>query len=201
MISNVYRVLLDEPLGKRDPYADYLLYDSFTDDDAVLIQNHTPEKAPEGSTWSAYGGSAKISSNTIVATGTHTKFRIDVGSANVIVTFRIKPTTLSYARAEMRRSSETDKISTLLRQDINQINMYYYDPGAVSIDAAAWSPTAGQWYDIEQSIDSAHDIYANIDTVEFLSGNEGGNLDGGTEIAFWLADGWVLDLVTVKDAG
>jgi len=183
-----------------DPYSEYLVYDTFTDDDAVAIADHTPEKDVVGTGWEEYGGSPTISSNTVLADGL-SKIKIDVGSANVIVTFRLRPTAASYIRAEMRYTGETDKISVLIRQDINSVTAYYYDPAATQIDGSAWSPNAGQWYDFEMSIDSADQCIVEVDSVEKCNADEGGHLDGGTYVCFWLNDEWQLDLVTVKDAG
>jgi len=183
-----------------DPYAAYLVYDTFTDDNAVAIADHTPEKDTVGNGWSSYGGAATISSNTVLADGL-SKFKIDVGSANVIVTFSIKPTAASYARAECRYSAESDKISVLIRQDINSVTAYYYDPAATQIGTKSWSPTAGQWYDFEMSIDSANTCIVEVDGAEMVNGDEGGHLDGGTFVCFWLNDGWAIDLLTVVDAG
>jgi len=183
-----------------DPYAAYLVYDTFTDDDAVAIEDHVPEKDTVGSGWESYGGAAAISSNTVLADGL-SKFKIDVGSANVIMTFRLRPTDASYTRGEVRYTGETDKISVIFRQDINSVTAYYYDPGATQIGTKAWSPTAGQWYDCEISIDSANTCAVEIDATEMISGDEGGHLDGGTYVCFQLADDWQLDLVTVQDAG
>jgi hypothetical protein len=47
-----------------DPYAAYLIYDSFTGANGTHLHSHTPEKAPAGSVWAeANGGPFSISGN------------------------------------------------------------------------------------------------------------------------------------------
>ena len=42
-----------------DPYADYLVYDSFTDTNGVHLHDHVPDRKPTGSAWADVNGAAE----------------------------------------------------------------------------------------------------------------------------------------------
>lgn len=80
-------MLLGDEVKSADPFADFLIYDTFTDDNDVAIENHTPEK---GGVWSVQEGTAaefKIASDQLLinlSTGTnHSQAIIDAGQADV----------------------------------------------------------------------------------------------------------------------
>lgn len=75
--------------GNGDPYASYLVYDSFTDIDNVALLDHTPEK---GGPWVAQAGSSvnnKISGNKALfqdgTAGDGSKYVIQTDEADVVI--------------------------------------------------------------------------------------------------------------------
>lgn len=70
-----------------DPYADYLVYDTCTDDDATPLPNHTPEKDVIGGGYAAILGGMTIQNDTIQSpAGVAEKIiAIDCGQADVVM--------------------------------------------------------------------------------------------------------------------
>jgi hypothetical protein len=71
-----------------DPYADYLVYDTFTDTNGTLLNAHTPDKDTEGGGWIHQSGEWEIQSDaaipkTLVSSRAVTT--IDAGDATVEV--------------------------------------------------------------------------------------------------------------------
>jgi hypothetical protein len=92
MFNRFSRVSRNLILAAGDPYADYLVYASFDDDDGVVIESYTPEKDEEGGGFSVIAGAAaefKISSNKLLINlssgGDGSMAIIDAGKANVII--------------------------------------------------------------------------------------------------------------------
>lgn len=80
------------PSAAADPLDAYLVYDTFTDDDDVAIESHTPEKDAEGGGWGVTVGTAaefRISSNKLWINlntgGDGSMAIIDAGNADVII--------------------------------------------------------------------------------------------------------------------
>jgi len=75
------------PSAATDPYADYLVYDKFTDDDATALTSHTPEKDAEAGGWAVGESAYIITSNKVVApTAAGRQYAyIDSGQAAVLV--------------------------------------------------------------------------------------------------------------------
>jgi len=69
-----------------DPYADYLVYDSFTDTNGVLLANHTSEK---GGPWTDATSTWTIQSNTCLATNTSEseKYAFITAAANIDMSY------------------------------------------------------------------------------------------------------------------
>lgn len=75
-----------------DPYAGYLLYDSFMDPDTTPLPSHTPEKAPVGALWSLPN---TILGNRAYYDGVGRGSYIPVGVADVDITWILENTGLS----------------------------------------------------------------------------------------------------------
>ncbi len=67
-----------------------LLQDTFTDDDATLLENHTPDIDTAGNGWSVVAGNWTISNNKLVeGVNTNAVCRVDVGDADVTITMKM----------------------------------------------------------------------------------------------------------------
>ena len=94
MRKHLASMIPNDPVGVGnaavDPYAGYLVYDTFTDDDNTVLASHTPDKAPVGSVWVECGDVAdapKIISNKLQAAASFKEERayINCGDADVTV--------------------------------------------------------------------------------------------------------------------
>lgn len=95
-----------------DPYADYLVFDSFTDSNGTLLTNHVPEKKPAGATWSAEAGTWEIQSNRARQTAVVPEGRalIETGEANVSVQATIYFGSTGYAPGVLLRGTDGDNL-------------------------------------------------------------------------------------------
>lgn len=69
-----------------DPYADYVVYDTFTDTNGVAIASHTPDKAPVGASWSSYVAGTTIESNKASDNSADRQAVIDSGISDCTIT-------------------------------------------------------------------------------------------------------------------
>jgi len=73
------------PSAAYDPYADYLVYDTFTDDDDTTLPNHTPDKDSIGDGWTDVVAGITIESNKASDNDGSYRSVIDAGDADVTV--------------------------------------------------------------------------------------------------------------------
>lgn len=104
-----------------DPTKTTYIYDSFTDTDAVLLENHTPNI---GGAWSALLGSTAILSNRAGASGATNKYTIDTGVTAVNVQLDAYFGTVS-------GGSNNDFIQIAFRQ-ADVLNLYVVTLGKVA---------------------------------------------------------------------
>ncbi len=76
-------------LTGSDPYAAYLVYDTFTDTNGTALSDHTPDKRPSSNAWASLRGTWQVQSNrgkltTSVGDGQNV-IVIDAGDADVTV--------------------------------------------------------------------------------------------------------------------
>jgi hypothetical protein len=84
-------LFLSSPSGvtATDPYAGFLVYDTFTDDNDTALADHTPNKRPDTNAWTSLQGTWQIQSNqgklTTTAGDGQNVVVIDAGAADVTI--------------------------------------------------------------------------------------------------------------------
>lgn len=115
--------------GEADPYADYLVYDSFTDDDATGVTDHAPEKDSEGGGYQDGIGAGEftITSNQVYLAGGAAGYNtdwIDAGVADCTINCDIKIGLAVANGLIVRASAGNDNLEIILDAANDRVRLY-----------------------------------------------------------------------------
>ena len=161
--------------GESDPYADYLVYDTFTDDENTALASHTPDKDSEGNGWIDDNAGFKVQDNTAQATTTGKNCStIDVGNANVDIrlTITIKENAVNEQAGFALRADDFDNCIFLRYSplsDPTELTLVKRDGGGeTQLDAVAWDPNINDVVEMKIVADG-DSIKGYLDGVEKVS--------------------------------
>ena len=186
-------------VGKvTDPYADYLVYDSFTGSDGTALTAHTPEKAPGA--WTNYNTNPWTIQGNKAATGggaSRQNMAIESGGADVVITGDV----LAQQTSLVSRLSDTTHLCfCLAHATADQIRLYTDNAGFAVIGSAAKVYTAGDPVSFIYAVNgNAHSAQDGAVTATATSAFN----NTATKHGLW-ADtntaGWTVDNFTVSAA-
>ena len=155
-----------------DPYAAYLVYDTFTDDDAVTLPNHTPEKDTEAGGWQAFNGTFDVTSNRSyldTAGGGQEVAAIDVGTAEHTVECKFHFQDSATADGGMVcRGSDNDNYWMLATVAGQVWYLYKHETGGFSQEASGGTSAKDTTYTLKIVCDG-DDITCYVDDGEVCS--------------------------------
>lgn len=154
------------------PLTGVIVTDTFTDTNGVTLKNHTPDVAPEGSSWggySIYDGVGTIGSNTILGPAYGI---IDSKAFNVTVTLTCTNSGDEYSGIILRGSlSSSDSYHVYVSADDDQFVIMRYSSGGSATKVATKSVT------IDAA--TAYTIVATANGTTISA-----TLDGGNDISY-----------------
>jgi len=169
----------NDPVGvgnAADPYAAYLVYDTFTDTNATALADHTPDKDTEAGGWAVRAGTWEVNNNrgnVSAVAGTATAV-INCGVANVVVTTTAKAPNgagVDVSGIVVREADINNMILSRLRPKIDTVDVYSVIAGGwASLGSVAFDSTRGTDYELEFSYGAGGAWSYSVDEIEKLSG-------------------------------
>lgn len=179
------------PLAAADPYADYLVYDTFTDSNGTTLAAHVPEKAPLGSSWAAYPSAYTIQGN-MAATPSAADRQyqaIDAGAADVVVECDVVFPSPAKSIGLVGRLQDATHCWFYIIHSALVARIYTDNAGFTQVaQSTGFTAVAGQTYRfrVETSANN-HDFYIDETLMCSVVGNA--FLASETEFGFWVNGG------------
>ena len=180
MRKHLASMIPNDPVGVGnaavDPYAAYLVYDTFTDDDDTALASHTPDKDSAGNGWVDDNAGFQVSSNQAHSTTTGKNCStIDTGNANVDIrtTITIKETAVNEQGGIMFRADDFDNGIFLRFSPLSTPSSLTLTKRAAASETELaqvnWSPSVDDVVEMKIIADDDDLLTGYLDGVEKLS--------------------------------
>ena len=150
-----------------------VVYDEFTDDDGTLLENHTPNISPIGSSWAKIATTdQKIYNNAAVSYGGDSGGYIESGFSDCVITAKLFSSYSAAALATRHptvifRYDGTDFLKVVANLYSDKFIIYDVD-GTTELASASVSLGANTWYTIQVTLNGTS-IIATLDGANTIS--------------------------------